>query len=276
VAARPGFHLIGKISIAAVGLLIAIALGRGRVKHPPSLRRSAARASASYNARSAEGDAIDRVLPQVHRSFKDVYLQLLGVIQSLALTELLMESTDLNWSATESWIRVATVFFIIVGAWQEYMVGATVFVWVPTVVDSIAPFALGAVEFYLARTVGGDAQSYLLATSGTYLVGVCAYGNYAFQVRRGHEGNRISLVIFSSHVRFGLALCIGALIGSLILLTLTLHFHAEPVLMRRIIVALTVIPPMALIGHFVPHWNMAIRRARRASRQVAHGGPDVY
>jgi hypothetical protein len=54
----------------------------------------------------------------------------------------------------ELWIQILVCFLVIVGSWQEYMMGITIFNWIPKIEDALIPFLLGGSEFFLVQTLG--------------------------------------------------------------------------------------------------------------------------
>jgi hypothetical protein len=209
--------------------------------------------------------AINETLARVEHSFKDVYLQLLSVIQGLALSGLAFAvSTAYQHLALAEWLRVVVVFLVIVAAWQEYMVGATVFAWVPTVLDSMVPFILGAVEFALASVIASPMVAYLMMMSVTSATGLAAYANYAYHAHRGFPSNASSYHFFHPHVRFGLIVCTAATVFNTLLWLAAWVFKLHGASDEIILAVLTALMPVSLIAHFIPHWNGAIKRARRS------------
>ncbi|WP_236788440.1 hypothetical protein [Amycolatopsis sp. GM8] len=167
-------------------------------------------------------------------------------------------------------LRVVVDFLTILAIWQEYMVGATIFAWVPTVLDSMVPFALGAVQFALCTSLRSGFGTYLLEATGTITIGTVAYANFAFHARRGFRSNQSSYRFFRPHVRFGLLCCVCGfigitslwLIGELSGLSNNEHYQI-------LAGGLGALCPAALVLHFIPHWNGAIAKARRSTKDSA-------
>lgn len=89
----------------------------------------------------------------------DVLLTLTSIIQGLSLEVLWSSASDTPqlWTGGSAqivaWLQVAAVFQVIVLVWLYYVHLVMRFRWVPTVRDSVVPFALGAGQFVLAETL---------------------------------------------------------------------------------------------------------------------------
>jgi hypothetical protein len=89
-----------------------------------------------------------------------VLLTLVSIIQALALETLWSELTDEDWIASggaQAWVaglQAGAVLLAILVIWVFYAQLVMRFDWVPGLRDSLAPFALGVLEFALAETIG--------------------------------------------------------------------------------------------------------------------------
>jgi hypothetical protein len=94
-------------------------------------------------------DAVgDELMVRVEASFRDLYLQLLSIIQGFAFGFLATTTLEHKGQLDPAeWVALAGCLATIVVVWQDYMVGATAFAWVPTLLDTIVPFGLGIAEF---------------------------------------------------------------------------------------------------------------------------------
>jgi hypothetical protein len=223
---------------------------------------------ANYSEPTANAP-LKQTLDRVENSFKDFYFQLVSVIQGLALSGLVLAvTTNYHDLHLINWLRVGVDFITIVAIWQEYMVGATIFAWVPTVLDSFVPFVLGAVEFALCSSVLNGFNTFLLEATATITVGSIAYANFSYHVRRGFPNNQLSYQFFRPHVRFGLLCCVFGFIGITSLWLTGELFNLSSNENYQILASgLVAICPAGLLLHFIPHWNGAIANARRSIKK---------
>lgn len=209
--------------------------------------------------------SITKVLNRVERSFCDFYLQLISIIQGLALSGLMdAVSTAKSPLSAGHWLRVVAVLLLIVVVWQEYMVGCTVFAWVPTLVDSVGVFCIGIVEFALAKEVTMPAGDYLKYWIVIYLVGLGAYANYVYHASHGFPSNADSYKYFRTHPGMGFILCLLSLIYSTLLILAYFRYGSKIDSADLVFSGLTLVTPLVLIVHFAMHWNGPIREARRS------------
>jgi hypothetical protein len=98
--------------------------------------------------------------------------------------------------------RIIFIFLVIVVVWQEYAVGATMYAWIPTSVDALVPFLLGAGEGMMIAAIGGTTGEFLLITTLTWIVGLAAALNYAIHAARARlHTTRRSQRILAAHPR---------------------------------------------------------------------------
>src|SRR5262249_14213230 len=90
----------------------------------------------------------------------------------------------------------------IVVVWQEYAVGSTMYAWIPTSVDALVPFLLGAGEGMMIAAVDGSIGEFLLITMLTWIVGIAAALNYAIHAALERlDTTRQSQRILAAHPR---------------------------------------------------------------------------
>jgi len=108
-------------------------------------------------------EAWDELVSRLESSFRDVYLQLLSIIQGVAFgflaTITLSRRSSLN--AVEWWALLASLVLVLT-VWQDYMVGSTAFAWIPTLLDTIIPFGLGVAEFAMIAFAVGPTRDFLI------------------------------------------------------------------------------------------------------------------
>lgn len=214
-------------------------------------------------------------LRRIERSFRDIYMQLISIIQGLAFTTL-AGVVVINYSTLTAggWIRVTAAFLFIVAAWEEYMVGSMLFAWVPTPLDALVPFVLGAIEFALITTVTSTFDAYLGVTTVMWAASLIAYSNYTYHARRGFASNVSSYQLLRRFLRSGLALTWFFAISYAALWILYGTLYPGLRNHQVAIGAATIAGPAVSILHFIRDWNGAILRARRhqPSNQVFQSG----
>jgi hypothetical protein len=149
--------------------------------------------------------------------FAPAYLTLASIIQGVALATLVMrvEATYGGFDAA-AWVLTVATFFTCLIVWHEYVLQVLAFVWIPTVLDTVVPFAFLAAELLLAHAVYHDLRLWLLALGLVSAVGLAAGGVTALQTRAFPE-NRALVRALSPHQRARVALnvlllvlCVGA------------------------------------------------------------------
>lgn len=104
--------------------------------------------------------------------FAPAYLTLASIIQGVALSTLVLrvEATYAGFDAA-AWLLTLATFLIV---WHEYVLQVLAFVWIPTVLDTVIPFAFLAAELLLAHCVYRDLRLWLLALGLVSVVGMAA------------------------------------------------------------------------------------------------------
>jgi hypothetical protein len=147
-------------------------------------------------------DAIRQLLRRVEDSFRELYLILVSIVQGVALGFLAFTVTsEYEDYGLIEWVRTTNGFLVVVLIWQEYMIASVAFAWVPTLLDSLLPFALGIAEISLILAIKRSPLSYSLLAATVYAIGFVASCNYLYHARRGFEKNRYSLEILRQHPR---------------------------------------------------------------------------
>lgn len=97
---------------------------------------------------------------RVKENFPTVLLTLLSIVQAIALELLwghVVEATHLytlSFEAIVGWLQVAATLMGFALIWVVYASNVMRFRWVPTIADSMYPFIVGIVEFWLVETMG--------------------------------------------------------------------------------------------------------------------------
>jgi hypothetical protein len=193
--------------------------------------------------------------------FAPAYLTLTSIIQGVALAALVnrIESTSPQFDAT-NWLLAAAMLLIVLDIWHEYLMQSLAFVGMPTLLDSVVPFAFLVTELFGAHFVYGNQRAWLLAIGAGFVVGVAAWGTSLMGARAYAEENRgvLRAVGYWVWVRLGLTIALAVLcLGSWALYD-TLRLGQ-----RQFIVALVILLGIALfVGSTVPYWNRVLRHAR--------------
>jgi len=104
------------------------------------------------------------VSQRLKSQFAPAYLTLTSIIQGVALAVLAsrVDATYAQFDATD-WLLTIATFLAFVTLWHEYLMQALAFVWLPTLLDSLVPFAFLASELFAAHFVYHGLRNWLLA-----------------------------------------------------------------------------------------------------------------
>ena len=196
------------------------------------------------------------------------YLTLTSIIQGVAFAFLAtrVEATYARFDATD-WLLTIATFVGFLTLWNEYLMQILMFVWMPTLVDSLVPFAFLASELFAAHFVYHDLRSWLLSLGLTFVVGTIASIVTSMQARTFPEENRDIARAITPLQRVR-----GAL--STVILVLCLGGWALYDVLRleqaRIVVAsIAVVAIILFLGSSVPYWNRVLAYARGDYKKVA-------
>jgi len=168
---------------------------------------------------SGEGGAParDAVSSRLTSQFAPAYLTLASIIQGVALSTLVLrvEATYAGFDAV-AWLLTLATFLTFLTVWHEYVLQVLAFVWIPTVLDTVVPFAFLAAELLLAHCVYRDLRLWLLALGLVGVAGMAAALVSALQTRVFPE-NRAIVRALAPHRRVHwvlnaaiVVLCVGA------------------------------------------------------------------
>lgn len=203
--------------------------------------------------------ASSELISRLESSFRDVYLQLLTIIQGFAFGFLATTTLAAANSLTlPKWLTLTTCLLIILVIWQDYMVGATAFAWIPTLLDTIIPYGLGLAQFALITFAVDSARNFLLALAITYVLGIIAWGNFCFHAQRGLSINATSYVFLGRYGWFGLYACIAGVVVVGTLYTLSLAYNSSR--LESIFAACTLATIAPMFVRSIWHWNLPLRR----------------
>lgn len=94
-----------------------------------------------------EDTEADKVAQRLKSQFAPAYLTLASIIQGVALSTLVarVEATNTGFDAV-AWLLTITTFLVILDIWNEYLMMVQAYIWLPSLLDSIVPFAFLAAE----------------------------------------------------------------------------------------------------------------------------------
>lgn len=202
--------------------------------------------------------APDIVSERLKSQFASAYLTLTSIIQGVALSVLAarVEATYTQFEATDWLVTIAT-FLLFVTLWHEYLMQALAFVWMPTLLDSLVPFAFLAGELFMAHFVYHGLRGWLLAFGLTVVVGGASVLLLLRQTRQLGEENRNLVSALRPQVRMRGALSAVAGLGGWAL------YDALRLGQVTVIVALlAVVLILVFLGSTVPYWNRVLAYTR--------------
>src|SRR5579864_5838832 len=135
--------------------------------------------------------APEMISQRLKGQFAPAYLTLTSIIQGVALSVLAarVEATYAQFDATDWLLTIATCLVFLV-VWNEYLMQVLAFVWVPTLLDSLVPFAFLACELFMAHFVYHNLRGWLLTLGLIFVVGGAAQILTVTQARSLADENR--------------------------------------------------------------------------------------
>jgi hypothetical protein len=201
------------------------------------------------------------VSARLKSQFAPAYLTLTSIIQGVTLAVLAarVEATYSQFDATDWMLTIAT-FLLFVSLWHEYLMQALAFVWMPTLLDSLVPFAFLACELFAAHFVYNGLRGWLLVLGLSFIVGVAAQLLTLTQARRLGEENRdvVGALRPLSRIRAALsAVIIVASLGAWALYDV-LRLGQE----MSVVALVAAILIIVFLGSSVPYWNRVLAYTR--------------
>lgn len=139
-------------------------------------------------------------LQRIKLSFSATYLTLTSIIQAGVLGYLASYiDVRFNQLGIVQWILIFNTFLLLVAGWNEYMIGATAFIWVPTLADAIIPFSLGAAELYSIHFILNDQPQWFLGVGITSLVSYFAFLNMFLKAKKNPDDNKAVIHAIGIH-----------------------------------------------------------------------------
>jgi hypothetical protein len=199
--------------------------------------------------------------------FTPAYLTLTSIIQGVALSALVgrIESQYPQFTAADRLLAIAT-FVTVLAVWNEYVMQVLAFVWVPTLLDSVVPFAFLAGELFLTHFVYQNLRLWLFTAALIFLVGVAAQIVTSVQSRRFAEENRDITRILVPGGRIRAVLSAGFIVLSLG--TWAFYDVVQRAQAQGIVAGIALVAILVFIGSSVPYWNQVLLYARGEQRTV--------
>jgi hypothetical protein len=223
------------------------------------------------NKTTLEDTATDQVAQRLKSQFAPAYLTLASIIQGVALSTLVMrvEATYPGFNAV-AWLLTVTTFLVILDIWHEYLMMVLAYVWLPSLLDSIVPFAFVTAELFLAHFVFGNVRGWLLAYAGCYLVGIAAWFMQNAQVRSRTDENRNVHDVLAAQDRFRGVLVV--ILAVLSLLAWALYDVLQLGKVQLVVALVAFVGCVIFISSSIPFWNQFLNYAlgKRVTGQRSH------
>ncbi len=211
--------------------------------------------------------APEMISQRLKGQFAPAYLTLTSIIQGVALSVLAarVEATYAQFDATD-WLLTIATFLGFLEVWNEYLMQVLAFVWVPTLLDSLVPFAFLASELFMAHFVYHGLRGWLLTLGLIFVIGGASQIVSSMQARTLPEENRdIALVIAPvGWVRAAL----NAVIVVLSLCAWALYDVLRLGQVQLVVTLVALVGIIVFIGSSVPYWNQVLAYARGERRAV--------
>jgi hypothetical protein len=204
----------------------------------------------------------ESVAVRLREQFAPSYLTLTSIIQGVALSALVIRVESIGELLDLSgWLLVATTLLSLLLIWHEYLMQALAYVWMPTLLDSVLPFAFLIAELFLTHFVYGNQRAWLLAAAVAYTVGLAANVLTRTQTDRDRRQNAGVVEAQRDYAPVRLALAIAAIAILLAAWAFydLLGLNHVPVFVS----AGTVLIVLISIAGTVPYWQRVLTYARR-------------
>ena len=197
------------------------------------------------------------------------YLTLTSIIQGVALGFLAVrvEATYAQFDTT-NWLLTITTFVGFLTLWNEYLMQILLYVWVPTLVDSLVPFAFLAGELFMAHFVYGGLRNWLLSLGLTFVVGTIASIVTSMQARTFPEENRdVARALTPLN---GVRAVLSMLLLVLCLAAWALYDVLRLEQVQNVVALVTLVAMIVFLGSSVPYWNRILAYARGEYKKAAN------
>jgi hypothetical protein len=213
------------------------------------------------------------VSERVKSQFGPAYLTLTSIIQGVALSTLVMrvEATYGRFDAAD-WLLAAATFVVIIDVWHEYLMMVLAYVWQPTLLDSLVPFAFLAAEVFMAHFVFDNLRDWLLAFAAANAVGIAAWRLQVRQTQTLVEENRdVRDALARQNSWRGMAVLAIAIFS---LAAFSLYDVLRLGRVSFVLAAVTFVAVAAFLGTSVPYLNqlLAYLRDEPTTKALAPSG----
>lgn len=203
----------------------------------------------------------DELTSELEASFRDVYRQLISVIQGVTFGYLASVTfSNINNLNIAKWLALLTCMVALLIVWHEYMVVVTAVAWIPTILDTTLPFGLGIAEFAMITFAVRSTREFLLASAIAYVIALVACGNSWFHARRGFPISTTVHGLISRYIRFQTFAAIGGVITTWALFSLSLTFASAR--LDLIYAACTFVTTVPMLVHSIWQWNLPLLRGQ--------------
>jgi hypothetical protein len=215
--------------------------------------------------------ASERVSQRLKDQYAPAYLTLASIIQGVALSTLVMrvEATYPHFGAV-NWLLTIATFVAFLAVWHEYLMQVLAFVWVPTLLDSLVPFAFLAGELFMAHFVYDGLRGWLLALGVVNLVGVAAHSVTMWQARTLSAENRDVARVLAPHGRIRAALPVCGTV--LCVCAWALYDVLRLGQVQTVIALIAVVATGLFVVSSVPYWDQVLAYARGEVRDGGQRG----
>ena len=206
------------------------------------------------------------VIHRITASFLSVYLTLVSVIQAGVFGFLLWDLTDKldDLDCSRSLCLLTTVLILIV-TWHEYMMGATIFRWIPHLRDSIIPFCIGLAEYGTAYYSTRSLPYWFLCVSAFCFMGWFAFHNMFTSARR-HLENRWALRTLAGLTGLAQLWAFAEGVIFLVFGLLLLHLKMPSRLTEYVFLSIALLSITGFMVRSIPYWNRILSSTHRRNR----------
>ncbi len=203
----------------------------------------------------------EAVAERLKSQFAPAYLTVTSIIQGAAVAALAARVESVSDRLdTAGWLLVAATFLSFVLIWHEYLMQSLAYVWLPTLVDSLVPFAFLAAELFAVHFIYGNQRAWLFTMGVGFAVGIVAAQTTVAKARGIGEENAgvLSAVAPIFRIRFVLVAALTVFCFVAGALYDVLRLGQAPL----------IVPLVALVGivaelaSTVPYWNRVLGYAR--------------
>ncbi len=210
---------------------------------------------------------------RLKNQFAPIYLTLTSIIQGVALATLAarVEATYPGFDAT-NWVLVAATFIAVLAVWHEYLMQVVAFVWLPSLLDSVVPFAFLATELLLVHFVYSDERGWFLALGLGFVVGGVAQALTMRQVSTLDAENRVVAGLLRDQQRMR-----GVMNACILVFALAVGLLYDALQLERValpLAALALVAITAFVGSSAPYWNRLLAYAQSELRAASQPDQD--